>query len=204
MKKQGCLVLMLVFLCVQLTACLGSVWTGANLIYDRHNVYKKISDYQLAAQAHHELFDDRILKQPGCSLDLAVFNGDVLLAGHVHNAKLRELASTRLKKLSGYRELFDQVAVRNMPDNSLSDGWITAKIRSKILSNASIDPNSFKIITADGIVYLMGDVRPREAEMVIDYARNSSGVIRVVKLMRYYNLSQRPSHNEYSGVKSVT
>lgn len=192
MKKQGCFIVLAIS-SLLLTSCLGSIWTGANLIYDRHNVYKKLSDYQLSAEAQQLLFDDRILKQPGCSLDLAVFNGDILLAGHVPNAELRALASQRLRRISGYRELFDQVSVRISSSGSLSDGWITAKIRSKILSNSSIDPNTFKIITADGIVYIMGNVRPREAEQVIDYARNTSGVIRVVKLMRYFNLSETPS-----------
>jgi len=198
MKKQGRFIV-LIIISLQLTGCLGSLWTGASLIYDRHNIYKKLSDYQLSAQAHQQIFEDRILKQPGCSLDLAVFNGDVLLAGHVPNAQLRDLARSRLKHLEGYRELFDQIAIINDPQGSISDSWITAKIRSKILSNSSIDPKSFKIITTDGIVYIMGDVRPAEAKMVIDYARNTSGVIRVVKLLRYYNLSEKPSPIDIAG-----
>ncbi|WP_242604331.1 BON domain-containing protein [Legionella birminghamensis] len=186
---------LIILMSLLLGGCLGSVWTGANMIYDRHDIYKKLNDYQLAAAAHHALFDDRILKQSGCSLDLAVLNGDVLLAGHVPSERLRDLATRRLNSLTGYRELFNQVDVSLAVNNSLQDSWITAKIRSQIFADAAIDPNAFKIITSDRIVYIMGDVRPRQADRVIYIARNTSGVLRVVKLMRYYNLSETPSPN---------
>lgn len=187
--------LMLVSLSLMLTACLGGLWTGASMVYDRHNVYKKMSDYQLSGMANHVLFDDRILKQSGCSLDLGVINGDVLLAGHLPTEQLRQIARKRLNRLEGYRELFFQVALSDDNNDGLQDGWITTKIRSQIFADSSIDPNTFKIITIDGIVYIMGDVKPDQAEKVLAIARDTEGVLRVVKLMRYYNLSEKPASN---------
>ncbi|WP_131781952.1 BON domain-containing protein [Legionella gresilensis] len=176
-----------------LTSCISSLWTGATLIYDRHNVYKKVYDYQLALQANQVLFQDRLLKQEGCYLDLAVFKGDILLAGHLPNSKLRHLAEVRLRSLEGYRELFLQVAAYSAPANDLTDTWLTTKIRSQILADAEINPNDFKIVTVDNIVYVMGDVRPNQAERVLNLAKNTEGVVRVVKLMRYLNLSETPA-----------
>ncbi|STX52919.1 hemolysin, lipoprotein [Legionella busanensis] len=176
-----------------LTSCIGTLWTGASLIYDRHNVYKKVYDYQLALQANQALFADRLLKQEGCYLDLAVFKGDILLAGHLPNRKLRHLAEARLRTLEGYREIFLQVAVYSAPANDLTDAWLTTKIRSQILADAEIDPNDFKIVTVDNIVYVMGDVRPNQAARVLNLAKNTQGVMRVVKLMRYLNLSEAPA-----------
>ncbi|MGQ3889141.1 BON domain-containing protein [Legionella sp. CNM-1927-20] len=176
-----------------LTGCIGSLWTGATLVYDRHNIYKKIYDYQLALQANQTLFQDRLLKQEGCYLDLAVFKGDILLAGHLPNRKLRDLTKARLQSLRGYRELFFQVALYSAPANDLTDAWLTAKIRSQIFADAQIDPNDFKIVTVDNIVYVMGDVRPKQAERVLNLAKHTQGVVRVVKLMRYLNLSEAPA-----------
>jgi len=178
-----------------LTGCLGSVWTGAALFYDRHNVYKKIDDYTLSMSAHHTLFDDKLLRKDGCYLDLAVFNGDILLAGHLPSAKLRSLAEHRIKSLSGYRELFFQIAIQDEEGQNLNDAWITTKIRSRIIADSAIDPNQFKVITVDGIVYIMGDVRPKQASRAIEIARETNGVVRVVKLLRYYNLSETPSES---------
>ena len=172
-----------------LTGCLGTVWTGATLVYDRHNVYNSLSDFKLAAQAGHLLAKDNTFKQPGCLLDLAVFHGDILLAGHVPTPELRQLAVERLNGVSGYRTLYNQIAIVEQ-DKSVGflDGWITAKIRSRIFADSSIAPKEFKVVTVDGIVYLMGEVREAQAEKVITIARKTNGVRRVVKLLHVLTL----------------
>lgn len=190
MKKQGCFTFALLLLISSLlSGCFSALWTGASLVYDRHNLYKKVDDYQLSATALQALYSDGLFKQPYCAIDLAVFNGDILLAGHVPSIELREEALRRLHGVTGYRRLFNQMDILAQPANSLEDSWITAKIRSQILADSTIDPNAFKVITADRIVYLMGDVRPQQAQQVITIAKTTAGVARVVKLFRYYNLS---------------
>lgn len=172
-----------------LTGCMGGVWTGMNLVYTRHNVYKKVDDFHLALQANQLLFSDKTLKQEGAYLDLAVFNGDVLLAGHLPDAALRQLACDRLSALTGYRNLFKQVALSSDVNNGVEDSWITTKILSQIIADAEIDPGVFKIVTADRIVYIMGDVPPKQAHLVIAIARKTGAVMRVVKLLKYYQLT---------------
>lgn len=193
MKKQGCFyeIIVIALLSCLLTGCLSNLWTGANLVYDRHHVYKKLSDYQLTAKASHALFHDYVLKCNDCSVDLAIFNGDILLSGHVPNAKLREEAKQRIIRLVGYRRVFNQIEISSQPVKTIEDGWITTKIRSRIFADSEIDPHAFKIITSDQIVYLMGDVRPHQALKVINIARSTEGVLRVVKLFKYYNLSNQ-------------
>ena len=188
MNKQGCL--FLVLLTSLLSGCLSSVWTGANIIYGRHTLYKKINDYELTLRAQHILFHDKKLKQPGCVLDLAAFNGDILIAGHVPTASLRDLVFQRLSRLTGYRELFKQVAILNETHSSLQDTWVTTRICAQIIADSTIDPSQFKILTADNIVYIMGDVKPDQAERVLQIASKTEGVKRVVKLLRYYNLTK--------------
>jgi osmotically-inducible protein OsmY len=189
MKKQGCWVL-LIASCL-LTGCFTPLWTGASLLYDRHHVYKKLGDYQLAAKAGHALYQDDAFRQKGSSIDLVVFNGDILLVGHVPTLELRYLAAQRISDLTGYRRLINQVHVKDQPNHGVEDGWITAKIRGRMFADAEIDLHSFKIITSDCIVYLMGDVRPKQAIRVVSIASSTSGVKQVVKLFKYYNLSQK-------------
>src|SRR3990167_8546348 len=130
MKKQGCFIL-IALLASLLTSCLGTVWTGTTLVYDRHNVYNSLSDYKLALKAGHLLAQDKTFEQTGCLLDLAVFHGDILLACHVTTPELRKLAVERLHDLSGYRSLYNQIAVVNQQKTAgFSDAWITVKIRS--------------------------------------------------------------------------
>ena len=47
------------------------------------------------------------------------------------------------------------------------------------------DPGRVKISTAHGNVYLMGLVSHREADAVVDVARNVAGVNKVVQVFEY-------------------
>lgn len=189
--------LLLVISSLLLTACIGSsLLTGANLIYDRHNLYKKGSDFQLTASASRALYKDNTFKRKDCSIDLAIFNGDILLAGHVPTEALRQEALRRMQTLSKYRRLFNQLAVGQTQNNDMQDNWITTKIRSEMIADSAIDPHDFKVITSDQIVYLMGDVIPEQATRVIRIARKCAGVKRVVKLLKYYNLSDKPQSKQ--------
>lgn len=182
----------LISICLMLSGCFSYVMSGATLVYDRHHVYKQVSDFRLSADITQALYQDRVLTCADCAIDVAVFNGDVLLAGHVPNATLREQAYKRASACRGYRRLFNQLSSRKTSTNALHDSWITTKIRSQIIANAAIDPSQFKVVTVDGIVYLMGDVHVTQAKQVIALARQTSGVKRVVTLLKYYQLSPRP------------
>lgn len=184
--------LLLAIMSLMLTGCITNVWTGATLVYDRHNIYKKLSDYRLSAKTNRALFKDETLKCEDCSIDLAVFNGDILLSGHVPTDDLRQEAKNRAAEGHGYRRIFNQLAIHPAKDTELQDNWITTKIRTGIFADSDIDPHSFKVVTSDQIVYLMGDVIPKEAERVIEIARACAGVKRVVKLFKYYNLGDKP------------
>ncbi|MFI4963329.1 MAG: BON domain-containing protein, partial [Legionellales bacterium] len=129
---------------------------------------------------------DKVLKAPGCSLDIAVFNGDVLIAGHLPTEELMRLALHRLSPVSDYRRIFKQIVLSNQSSSSTEDAWITTRIRSDIFTDGGIDASAFKIITSDRIVYIMGDVRSDQAEKVISMSRQVAGVLRVVKLMKYF------------------
>lgn len=172
-----------------LSGCLGlsGAWTGASLVYDRHELYKKMSDYQLVAEANRALYRDKLFKQEGCSIDVTAFNNDLLIVGHVPTVAFREEIDRRVARRPGYRRLFNQIAVGYFEDNTAEDGWITAKIRSQIVADSNIDPHQFKVITSDRVVYLMGDALPEDAKRIVDISRQTDDVVRVVKLFKYYH-----------------
>lgn len=199
MHKQGALfflrIMAMGLLIIFLPGCLTSAWTGATLLYDRHNLYKKLSDYQLDGRVRQVLFKskDESLKCKDCHIESAVFNGDVLLVGWLPTVALRDEAERRVREVPGYRRFFNQIAIHNDRRDSLEDQWITTKICGEIVADSAINPHDFKIVTSEQIVYLMGDVIPQQAERVIQKARQCYGVKRVVKLFKYYNLSDQPT-----------
>ncbi|GGI86678.1 BON domain-containing protein [Legionella impletisoli] len=195
MKRKTAVIIGVLLFSSALTGCVGNILTGATLFYDRHTLYKQAGDFQLGANVGRTLYKDTTFKCDHCAIDYAVFNGDILLAGHVPNRALKQEAERRVKQLSGYRRLFVQISLEQAPRDTLEDSWITAKIRSGILADSDINPKKFKVITSDQIVYLMGDVLPEQARKVILIARETSGVRRVVKLFKYFHLSDQPDQN---------
>lgn len=169
---------------------MSSLWTGASMLYDRHNLYKQLTDYDMTNKVYQALYQDEALKMAGCHIEVVVFHRDVLLTGHVSSLKKRDLAEARAHVIAGtHRIVFNQLSVGVPNDaNSMTDSWITAKIRSLIFADANIPPKDFKIVTVDGTVYIMGHTSPAHAEKVVDIARNTTGVKKIVKLMKYYKL----------------
>ena len=180
---------MLGLCCTLLSGCITGIWTGASLFYDRHTAYHSLSDFELNAAANRALNKDDLFDCPECHIDLAVFNGDILLTGHLDTSELREEAYKRMMSVPGARRVFKKISIEPIRTNIMKDSLITAKIRSQIVADSEINPRAFKVVTSDGVVYLMGDVIPTQADWVVDIERNTAGVLTVVKLFKYYQLS---------------
>ena len=162
------------------------------MIYDRHNVYHKLTDYELGVNADQALFyNDPLFKCDACYIEVAVFNGDILLVGHLPSPNLCKIAYERVRAIEGYRRVINQLSTREAEVDPVEDSWITTKIRSQMVADSKIDPQKFKVVTLARVVYLMGDVVPNQAERVFQIARETEGVRRVVKLFKYYHLSDQ-------------
>jgi osmotically-inducible protein OsmY len=69
-----------------------------------------------------------------------------------------------------------------------SDSIITAKVKVKILGITGEKDNDglrTKVVTENGVVYLMGLLTRQEADAVTGVARQVGGVQKVVKLFEY-------------------
>ncbi len=175
-----------------LSACWSNALTGASLIYDRHNIYIKLNDYQLAGKINKVLYKDKLLKCDDCGLEVAVFNRDVLMTGSLPSKDMRIEAFKRVESVPGSKKIFNQIAISANTCDSINDTWITGNIRGKIIADSDIDPHDFKVVTSRKIVYLLGDARKSQAEKVLTFAQETPGVRRVVNLLRYYNYVRMP------------
>ncbi len=186
-------ILLLSGLCLTLTACIGNFFTGANIIYDRHHIYKKSTDLAIAAQVGHAIQVEPSLYCPSKTcFDIAVFHGDVLLLGTVPSQTEKNKADTLAKENDQYRNIYNYIDItpNSAQRNEWLDNWITTQIRSKVMGNADIDPNPFKVVSHNQVVYLMGDVMDDQSQLIIDIARNTPHVNKVVNLMQSYSLKK--------------
>ena len=66
-----------------------------------------------------------------------------------------------------------------------SDTWITTKVKTALLTRSETEGNRVKVVTENGVVYLMGLATHAEADRVADTASGSYGVRKVVRLFEY-------------------
>jgi osmotically-inducible protein OsmY len=117
-------------------------------------------------------------------LNIVSYNGYVLLAGQVSSEALKSKATEVVRKIRGVRRIYNELEVA-APSSGMtrtSDTWITTKVKSFLLGSSDIEGNRVKVVTENGVVYLMGLVTRAEAQRITDEASDISGVQKVVKL----------------------
>jgi osmotically-inducible protein OsmY len=68
-----------------------------------------------------------------------------------------------------------------------NDAWLTTKIKTQMLANANVPGSRIKVITENGIVYLLGLVTQQEGAQATTVVQGVSGVQKIVKLFEYIN-----------------
>ena len=117
-------------------------------------------------------------------LVIVSYNGYVLIAGQVPSEVLKARATDVVRKIRGVRRIYNELEVA-APSSGMtrtSDTWITTKVKSFLLGNPDIQGHRVKVVTENGVVYLMGLVTRDEARRITDEASDISGVQKVVKL----------------------
>jgi osmotically-inducible protein OsmY len=66
-----------------------------------------------------------------------------------------------------------------------NDTLITTKVKARMVGETAFPAGRIKVITENGVVYLMGLLTHAEAEWAVKVASNASGIQRIVKVFEY-------------------
>jgi osmotically-inducible protein OsmY len=147
-------------------------------------------------------FDDqRIELDAGAALDaqpaikgrarvsVTSYNYLVLLTGQARTEAVAAHVAGVVSELPKVRKVINQVTVG--PDISFAraseDVLVTTRAKLALLevNVAGFDPTRVKVVTEDGVVYLLGLVSVEEGDAAAEKIRFVPGVARVVKLFEY-------------------
>ncbi len=176
----------------QLAACaalvIGGVAATGLAVHDRRSVGTIVDDNVLEVRVRdalyrHEQFNDEV------RIKINAYNGWVLLAGEAVSEERVALAARAASEVPGVTRLFNELApvARGGPGVSTSDRWLSTRVNgslTRIRDLPGFDATRVKVVSARGIVYLMGEVSQEEADAVIARARTVRGVERVVTLFQ--------------------
>lgn len=120
-------------------------------------------------------------------INVNAFNGVVLVTGEVPNQAARELATATLRKLHKVRQVFNELRIQGNSSflGRTNDSWISSKVKTQLLAHKDIDSGRVKVITENGIVYLMGTVSRAQAKKIADVVSRIGGVQKVVRTFEY-------------------
>lgn len=174
-----------------LQSCVNAAFTGAQAVYSRHSIQNSLSDQYIMMKAERAIYIDSNHFQ-NTNVSVSSFNGIVLISGQVENKAQKIEIENIVKKLPGVKEIHDVVTF-STPSSALtrvSDSWITTKIKTKLIATNDVDPSQIKVVTENGVVYLIGIVPPEQADIAVDLARTTQGVQSVVKVFSYIHISK--------------
>ena len=124
---------------------------------------------------------------PNSHVNATSYNGILLLTGETLNEETRRRISELVGNMDKVRRVHNELAIA-APSSMLSrssDSVITAKIKTALGRHSFEIAARTKVVTENGVVYLMGLVRRSEADVSTSITRKIGGVQRVLKLFEY-------------------
>jgi osmotically-inducible protein OsmY len=168
-----------------LSGCVPLVVAGvagtALVATDRRSVGAQADDEAIELKVGNNIgtgYGDRV------HVNVTSYNGIVLLTGEVPEqnlvATIGEIARTTAKVRRVHNELV--VAAVSPVGSRTDDSYITSKVKTRFVEANKFSATHVKVVTDRKIVYLMGLVKPDEADAAAQIASTTSGALRVVKL----------------------
>ncbi|MCV9921058.1 MULTISPECIES: BON domain-containing protein [Pseudomonas] len=183
--------LMALTLCLSISGC-SSVLTSTrdNPIEDdrgTRTIGSKIDDSLIETKVSVNVAKANPDLDKGSHIVVSSYNGVVLLAGQTPRADLKSLAEQTAGQVQRVKKVHNELQVMQ-PSSILArnnDAWLTTKIKASMLGDANVPGSRIKVITENGIVYLLGLVTQNEANAATNVVQGVSGVQKIVKLFEY-------------------
>ena len=176
-----------------LPSCMNMATTGAQAVYNRQQLQKSLNDHYLTMRSYRALdIDSPLFKN--ANISVSTLNGEILLTGQVPEAWQKAEAEKILKTIPGIKHIYDLLTVEQpLPQVARAkDAWITTKVKAQLMASNDVDASQVKVLTENGVVYLMGILPPSEAKEATSIAATTKGVKGVVKIFTYVKISKSP------------
>jgi osmotically-inducible protein OsmY len=123
----------------------------------------------------------------GAHVNATSYNRRVLLTGEAPTEDVKKQIEQRVRGIENVKDVVNELQVSGASSVASrgSDGIVTSNVKARMVNNGVFSPTHVKVLTEGGTVYLMGLVTPAEGEKAVEIARNTSGVVRVVKVFEY-------------------
>lgn len=166
------------------TGVASGVGAGVAVSQDRRTSGMFVEDQAIELKS-----SQRISEKIGRDVNVSItsFNRNVLLTGEAPSEALKKEIEQIVRGIENVRNVTNEIAVTGASSfaSRSNDALITSKVKGRFLDSGEFRANHVKVVTEDGVVYLLGLVKAKEAESAVDIARSTGGVRKVVKVFEY-------------------
>lgn len=187
--RRTILVAVLGLAILQLQGCLPLVATGAGagmlMANDRRSSGSYIEDQEIELRIVNRVGD----AYPGDNVHINVtsYNRSVLITGEAPDAATKQKITEIAKGVGNVKNVVNDVGIA--PPALLSartnDSYITTKVKTRFIDAKRFPITAVKVVTENGVVYLLGLVTNQEGADAAEIASTTAGVTKVVKMFEY-------------------
>jgi|307.fasta_scaffold55577_2 osmotically-inducible protein OsmY len=151
---------------------------------DRRSSDVQLADERIELQAGHRIGD--LVKDAG-HINITSYNRQVLLTGEATTDALKQQVERTAAAVGEVKGVVNeiQVAAPVSIGSRSNDTYLTSVVKSHFVGEGKFNALHVKVVTENGVVYLMGIVTRKEADDATNIARHVSGVRRVVRVFEY-------------------
>jgi len=192
MSKQYCKIRILIFILVPLilhgcaAAIITTGATGAAVAHDRRTTGTFIEDQSIELKAVKAFFNDKEIND-NAHINVTSYNLVVLITGEAPTEEIIQKIVNIVQNIPKVSHVYNELslAAPSALSSRSSDSLITAKVKTKLLTDKDANGLRVKVVTENGVVYLMGLSTRAEADLATEIVRQTGGVQKVVKLFQY-------------------
>ena len=119
-------------------------------------------------------------------VSVEAYNRRILLTGQASSYSQKRKIVQLASNTDGVTKVFDYITVSSTYNSTMTeDTYITGKVKSLLFSTGDVNSNDVKVVTANGVVYLLGIIDKKQKEKMIEATQSVDGVKEVVPLLQY-------------------
>ena len=168
------------------TAVVATSAAGATVASDSRTMSAIADDVSIDYHAHEALVADKTLNTDAHVL-AASYNHVLLIVGETPTTELRDRAEELVKNLPDVKRVVNKISIEKPISfaQKANDTALTANVKARMFSTTNLKATHVKVITENGVVYLLGKLSREQGKVAAEVARNSAGVTKVVKVFEY-------------------
>ena len=183
--KKSFRLLLLCLLPLPLTGCVAAL-VGAGAF----GVMSATDRRSTGAQADDQVMEVRIQNSALTHLrsnnTTQSFNRQVLLMGLVASEADKAFVERVARAQPNAQKVYNYIQVASSAQRGFgdvsNDSWITSKVRTTLIGTKGVSANHVKVVTYNGVTYVMGILTPEEQALVSNTVSTTAGVQQVVTL----------------------